>query len=109
MATTEVELFIEKVSVRIRELRIERNMTQLDLAIKSNVDERQIQRLENQQTSPTLKTIYKVANGLDIDLPTFFTFPKKMNKSRNSGFSLLAKRPNILTLHGDRAYLALSR
>jgi len=76
MGKPEVEQFIKKIGKRIRELRLEKNMSQLDLAIKSGVDERQIQRLENVETSPTLKTLLKVINGLDMDFPTFFTFPK---------------------------------
>lgn len=74
MGKSDLDLFISKVGARIRELRLEQGLTQLDLAIKSNVDERQIQRLENGETSPTLKTLYKVSRGLEIDLSAFFGF-----------------------------------
>ncbi len=77
MAIPKVELLIQNVGKRVRDLRQEKEMTQLDLAIKSGVDERQIQRLENGHTSPTLKTLYKVTNGLDIDLFSFFSFLKE--------------------------------
>ena len=73
MKESEIEAFIGKIGNRIRELRKERNMTQLDLAIKSNIDERQIQRLERGHTSATLKTLCKVTNGLDVSFIVFFS------------------------------------
>ena len=72
MKENEVDEFINDIGKRIRELRKAQKMTQLDLAIKSNVDERQIQRLEASHTSATLKTLYKVIKGLDTDFETFF-------------------------------------
>ena len=74
MRKSDLNLFINKVGARIKELRLEQDLTQLDLAIKSNVDERQIQRLENGETSPTLKTLYKVSHGLNVPIEQFFKF-----------------------------------
>ena len=74
MESSKEEEFIKNVGLRIYQLRKERKMTQLDLAIKSNIDERQIQRLERGHTSPTLKTLYKITHGLDVDFITFFSF-----------------------------------
>lgn len=77
MEEPEITLFIKQIGERIRKLRKEKNMTQLDLATKSNIDERQIQRLEATHTSPTLKTLFKVIHGLEMNFPDFFTFPQK--------------------------------
>lgn len=74
MEESELKEFIKKIGNRIKELRLENNMTQLDLAIASNIDERQIQRLEASHTSPTIKTLYKVAQGLGVDVSIFFNF-----------------------------------
>lgn len=74
MEKSELDLLINKVGERIKELRLEQGLTQLDLAIKSNMDERQIQRLENGETSPTLKTLYKVSSGLGLEMSNFFNF-----------------------------------
>ncbi len=84
MEEQELKLFIKDIGKRIRELRKERDMTQLDLAIKSNIDERQIQRLEASRTSPTLKTLYKVIKGLSLDFKTFFDFFENENTTINS-------------------------
>ena len=48
-------------------------MTQLDLSIKTDIDVRQIQRLERGHTSPTLKTLYKLIKGLDKTFTEFFS------------------------------------
>jgi len=74
MEEIELKEFIKKIGIRIRKLRLEKNMTQLDLAIASNIDERQIQRLEASHTSPTIKTLYKVARGLDVEVYFFLKF-----------------------------------
>ena len=73
----EITPFIKQIGGRIRELRKEKNMTQLDLATKSNIDERQIQRLEATHTSPTIKTLFKAIHGLDMNFSEFFNFPEK--------------------------------
>ena len=74
MEKVELKEFIKNIGKRIRELRLERSMTQLDLAIASNIDERQIQRLEASHTSPTIKTLYKVSKALDIEMYLLLKF-----------------------------------
>lgn len=80
MEEADLKVFIKKIGIRIRELRIERKMTQLDLAIASNIDVRQIQRVEASHTSPTIKTLYKVAKGFDVEVNTLFTFSEASEK-----------------------------
>lgn len=59
------EAFIKKVGLRIKTLRKERGMTQFDLAIKSDMEENALQRIEAGRTNPTLKTLLKITKGLD--------------------------------------------
>lgn len=40
-------------------------MTQFDLAIKSDMEENALQRIEAGRTNPTLKTLLKITKGLD--------------------------------------------
>ena len=49
-------------------------MTQLDLAIKSGMEENAVQRLETARTSPTIKTLYKIAKGLGVEFAELFNF-----------------------------------
>lgn len=74
MKEAEYKKFVKKVGKRIKELRKENDLTQLDLAIKANIEERQIQRLERGETSPTLRTVYKVIDGFDMSFAEFFDF-----------------------------------
>ena len=74
ITTQEDIAFIQRITARITKLRKERNMTQLDLATKIGMEENAIQRLEKNRTSPTLKTLLRVARGLDVSPDDFFDF-----------------------------------
>ena len=51
--------------VKVRKLK---NMTQAQLAIKANLTQTQIARVENLTYKPSLETLMKILNGLDLDL-----------------------------------------
>lgn len=53
--------FAKKVGKRIKQLRKERNWKQSRLATECNMDEQNISRIETGRTSPTLKTLLKIA------------------------------------------------
>ncbi|ADD67546.1 transcriptional regulator, XRE family [Denitrovibrio acetiphilus DSM 12809] len=58
-----------KFGKKLRQLRTERNMTQEELAEKSGIDYKYLQKLEGQSpSSPTLSTLEKLAVGLDITI-----------------------------------------
>lgn len=68
------EDFIKKVGLRIKALRNERNLTQFDLAVNSDMEETALQRIEAGRTNPTLKTLLKIVNALDgVDFYQLFT------------------------------------
>lgn len=68
MKDEELKEFILKIGERIRCFRKEQKMTQLDLSVKSELEENAIQRLEKGRTSPTIKTLIKVAKGLGVEV-----------------------------------------
>lgn len=68
---------VMRIGKRIRELRKERNMTQLDLSVKSGMEENAVQRLETARTYPTFKTLFRIAKGLDIELKELFIFSNR--------------------------------
>tara|TARA_R110000787_G_scaffold285924_1_gene402732 strand:- start:93 stop:242 length:150 start_codon:yes stop_codon:yes gene_type:complete len=49
-------------------------MTQFDLAVASGMEENALQRIEAGRTNPTLKTLYKIATALDIQLYLLLKF-----------------------------------
>jgi transcriptional regulator with XRE-family HTH domain len=56
-------------SKTLRRLRAEKRLTQEELAQRSGVDYKYLQKLEGQNpSSPTLSTLEKLANGLGIPL-----------------------------------------
>ena len=59
-----------KFSNTLKRLRTEKNLTQEELAQRSGVDYKYLQKLEGQSpSSPTLSTLDKLASGLDLSLP----------------------------------------
>ncbi len=64
--------FLRLFGKRLREIRIEKGLSQEDLANDSNIPINQIGRIERAQVNTTLKTIFKIARALDIDVTDFF-------------------------------------
>ena len=53
----------------LRKMRTDRNLTQEELAHRAGLDYKYLQKLEGQKpSSPTLSTLEKLANGLNISL-----------------------------------------
>lgn len=70
-------LFYQKqLGKRLRNLRLERSLSQLDLATICDVEKSTISRIENGRTNMTLKTMLILSNALNLDLPTFVDISK---------------------------------
>lgn len=54
----------------IRELRLERDLTQEAVAYKADVTVGQLSKIEREQSDPRLSTLVKIASGLQVPLPT---------------------------------------
>ena len=79
-----------ELSKRIKELRIKKGLTQTDLSEKSGVSLRTVQRIENDEVSPSMYSLKKISKVLDEDLNSFDnTVPNKKPISRKTyGFTL---------------------
>lgn len=64
----------QKVGKKIQEIRIEKNISQQDLASKCNFEKSNMSRLENGNANATLSTLEKVCNALEIDYIELFKF-----------------------------------
>lgn len=65
----------EKVIEIGRKIKLERqkkNMTQLDLASKCNVEQSSLARIESGKTNPTIKSLLSIATALEIDIKDLF-------------------------------------
>ena len=59
---------MDNFSERLKYLRLNKNLTQKQLAIESNLTERGIQRYESGERTPTLSAAILLADALDISL-----------------------------------------
>ena len=60
------------VGRQIRLLRKRVKMTQSVLASKANMEESALQRIEAGRTNPTIKTLFKISNALNVELKVLF-------------------------------------
>lgn len=64
----------ERFGQRVKKLREQRKMSQLELAQKAKLDLTTINEIENGNRDPMLKTIWKIANALEVELSELFDF-----------------------------------
>lgn len=62
------EILLKKLGERIREIRKEKGITQVQLAHSIGKDQQSIQRLEAGNINPSYYYLYEIANGLNITL-----------------------------------------
>jgi len=60
-----------ELSKRIKELRIKKGLTQTDLSEKSGISLRTIQRIENNEVSPSIYSLKNISKILDEDLNSY--------------------------------------
>jgi ribosome-binding protein aMBF1 (putative translation factor) len=62
------------VGKQIQKIRESKSISQQDLAAKCNFEKSNMSRLEAGRVNPTLSTLGKVANALDVTLAELFAF-----------------------------------
>jgi transcriptional regulator with XRE-family HTH domain len=66
------ERFLHSLAKRIVELRKTKNMTQERLASEADIDRVALANIETNKRRPTVTTIYKIAQALDISVEEIF-------------------------------------
>lgn len=69
MESTEV---LKSLGQKVRALRKERGLTQVELAFRCNMEPSNLNRIEAGRTNPTVRSLTLVANGLGIKLSDLF-------------------------------------
>ena len=64
----EKEVLLKKLGERVREIRLEKGMTQKELANSIDKDQQSIQRLEAGNMNPTIYYLREIAVGLNAEL-----------------------------------------
>jgi transcriptional regulator with XRE-family HTH domain len=68
----EYEELVKKLAFNIKIARMKKNLTQAELAELINVHEKYIGKIETGKQNITVKTLNKISNALNIDIPSLF-------------------------------------
>ena len=60
-------LEIERLGIKLKEIRLEHNLTQQTLSSLCDIDVRTIQRIEKGEQNITLKILFALSNALETD------------------------------------------
>ena len=71
----ELESFEVAVANRIKNERIQRRMSQMDLALEAGLSQGYLAMIENHQKIPTITTIFKLARALNMSPENLFITP----------------------------------
>lgn len=72
MGIYEREAYSVDVGTRLRQLREERNMSMRSLATASGLSANALSMIERGKTSPSVSTLYKLADAMGVPITTFF-------------------------------------
>lgn len=64
----------ERFGQKVKKLREQKKMSQLALAQRAGLDLTTINEIENGNRDPMLRTIWKIANALNVKLAQLFNF-----------------------------------
>lgn len=70
----EEKLFFKKLGQNITRIRKSKKLTLIELASMCNFEKSNLIRIEKGRTSPTTKTLYKLAIALEVEVKDFFDF-----------------------------------
>jgi len=63
-----------RLGERIVKLRNNLGIRQVDLAFRAEMDDAFLRRIEAGKVNPTIKTLEKIAKGLDVEMKDLFDF-----------------------------------
>lgn len=67
---------LRNLGKRIREARLRQGMSQEELSEKCSINPSYIGQIERGEKSPSLQTLYAIADGLHMDIRLFFASPE---------------------------------
>lgn len=63
-----------KLGKRIVQIRKEKGIKQVDLAVFVNIDDSSLRKIESGRTNPTTRTLEKIAHALGVSIKDLFDF-----------------------------------
>jgi transcriptional regulator with XRE-family HTH domain len=73
MGSFDNEALLVDIADRLRELREERSLSMRTLAVKSGLSANALSMIERGKTSPSVSTLYKLAEAMGVPITTFFS------------------------------------
>lgn len=70
------DLILQRLGEQVRRIRLEKGLTQTELANKIGKDHPSINKLENGKVNPSFYFLYEVATGLEVELIELITIIK---------------------------------
>lgn len=74
MQNVKDKAFLKKLGLRIRSLRLEKGLSQLDLGVRMDNYAEQISRIERGLLNVSICTLKKISESLEISLPELLDF-----------------------------------
>ena len=71
----EYDFFLKQIGNNIRRIRKEKNLTMQDLSFQSEIDYRQIGRIERGEINTTIISLLRIANAFNVEIALFFYNP----------------------------------
>jgi transcriptional regulator with XRE-family HTH domain len=68
------KVYLKKLGVRIRTLRLQKGLSQLDLGVSMDNYAEQVSRIERGQLNVTICTLKKIAESLEVSLSDLLAF-----------------------------------
>ena len=68
------EIFLKKLGGRIKSIRKEKNIKQVDLGYSCDLDKSNMNRIESGNTNPSILILKKISDELGISLKELFDF-----------------------------------
>lgn len=64
----------KKLGKRVKQLRLERDMSQMDLSVHCDLEKSNLSKIENGRANLTLRTMSMLAKALEVELEELFNF-----------------------------------
>jgi transcriptional regulator with XRE-family HTH domain len=64
--------FLIRLGAKIKEIRTEKKISQVELAVRCDFEKASMSRIESGQMNTTILTLLKVARALDVSVSDFF-------------------------------------
>lgn len=68
------DTYLKKLGKRIKTMRIERGIKQVDLAYKCDMEKQSLNRIEAGNTNPSILLLKKVSDELGVDIKELLNF-----------------------------------